>query len=121
MQKAISVIMFKLEGQIIQENPEFEHGGPSCCLDKLDLEKGTVTIRRKRLCPCSTAASPPWIPKDPYALSPEEGGGDGAASVRLPEMRKTPAAMYVFCILNGSLYKVYNGNLLYHGCVPLNE
>ena len=96
IQKAISVIMFKLEGQIIHENPEFEMED-ELFLDKLDLEKGTVKIRGKRLCP-SRQQLPHRGPEGPLCPDARGGGGHGAASVRLPEMRKTPAPCTFFCI-----------------------
>ena len=68
IQKAISVIMFKLEGQIIRENPEFEMED-ELFLDKLDLEKGTVKIRGKDYT-LLDSRFPTVDPKDPYTLTP---------------------------------------------------
>ena len=94
IQKAISVIMFKLEGQIIHKNPEFEMED-ELFLDKLDLEKGTVKIRGKDYA-LLDSSFPTVDPKDPYALTPEEAEVM-ECSVRLPDA-KNSSAMYVFCI-----------------------
>ncbi len=118
MQKAISVIMFKLEGQIIRENPEFGMED-RMLLDKMDLEKGTITIDGKTY-PLEDTNFPTIDPKDPYALSAEEEvvmDRLQSAFVKCEKLQKHVR----FLFSNGSLYKVFNSNLLYHGCVPLNE
>ena len=118
IQKAISVIMFKLEGQIIHENPEFEMED-ELFLDKLDLEKGTVKIRGKDYA-LLDSSFPTVDPKDPYALTPEEAEVMErlqSAFLKCEKLQRHVRFLYT----NGSLYKVYNGNLLYHGCVPLNN
>ncbi|RGY00674.1 fructose-1,6-bisphosphatase [Blautia sp. OF03-15BH] len=118
IQKAISVIMFKLEGQIIRENPEFEMED-ELFLDKLDLEKGTVKIRGKDYT-LLDSRFPTVDPKDPYALTPEEAEVMErlqSAFLKCEKLQRHVRFLYT----NGSLYKVFNGNLLYHGCVPLNN
>lgn len=118
MQKAIAVIMFKLEGQIIRENPEFGMDD-RMLLDKMDLEKGTITIDGKTY-PLEDTNFPTIDPKDPYALSAEEEvvmDRLQSAFVKCEKLQKHVR----FLFSNGSLYKVFNSNLLYHGCVPLNE
>ena len=118
IQKAISVIMFKLKGQIIRENPEFEMED-ELFLDKLDLEKGTVKIRGKDY-NLLDSSFPTVDPKDPYALTPEEAEVMErlqSAFLKCEKLQRHVRFLYT----NGSLYKVFNGNLLYHGCVPLNN
>ena len=59
-------------------------------------------------------------PKDPYALTPEEAEVMErlqSAFLKCEKLQRHVRFLYT----NGSLYKVYNGNLLYHGCVPLNN
>ena len=118
MQKAISVIMFKLEGQIIKANPEFQMED-RLLLDKMDLEKGTVRINGKDY-PLEDTNLPTVDPKDPYALTPEEEEVMDrlqSAFLKCEKLQRHIRFLYT----NGSFYKVFNGNLLYHGCVPLNE
>ena len=118
MQKAISVIMFKLEGQTIKANPEFQMED-RLLLDKMDLEKGTVRINGKDY-PLEDTNFPTVDPKDPYALTPEEEEVMDrlqSAFLKCEKLQRHIRFLYT----NGSLYKVFNGNLLYHGCVPLNE
>ncbi len=118
MHKAIAVIQFKLEGQVIMRRPEFEMEN-RLFLDKIDPKRGTVVVDGKeyQMSECNF----PTIDWDnPYTLSPEE-------DTVMKRLRK--AFIYSeklqkhvrFLFAQGSLYKCYNGNLLYHGCVPLEE
>ncbi len=118
MQKAISVIMFKLEGQIILENPEFGMED-RLLLDKMDLERGVVNIEGKEY-PLEDTFFPTLNPEDPYALSPEEEEVMDRLQSAFLKCEKLQSHVR-FLYTNGSLYKIFNGNLLYHGCVPLNE
>ncbi len=118
MHKAITVIQLKLEGQLIKRNPEF--GMQSrLLLDKIDREKGTVCVdgREYSLKDCNL---PTVDPKDPYELSPGEYVVVGKLKQAFLHSEKLQKHVR-FLFTKGSLYKVHNGNLLYHGCVPLNE
>lgn len=118
MHKAIAIIQFKLEGQLIMRHPEF-HMEERMMLDKIDYEKGTVNIRGKEYSMLDTDF-PTIDPKDPFALTEEEN----KVMVRLRQafMQCEKLQRHVrFLYAKGGLYKIYNGNLLYHGCVPLNE
>jgi len=118
MQKAIAIIMFKLEGQIIRENPEFQMEDRQL-LEKMDLERGVITIDGKEY-PLEDTYFPTVDPTDPYALSPEEEEVMDrlqSAFMKCEKLQRHVRFLYT----NGSLYKIFNGNLLYHGCVPLNE
>jgi len=116
--KAIAVIQFKLEGQIIRQNPEFNMESRNL-LDKIDYEKGTVRIDGKEY-ELLDKYFPTVDPADPYKLTPEE-----------EDIMERLAKAFLGCeklqqharllLTKGSLYKVHNSNLLYHGCVPLNE
>lgn len=118
MQKAIAVIQFKLEGQIIMRHPEFEMDS-RLLLDKMDLEKGTVLIEGKEYKLEDTNF--PTIDKEhPYELSPEEAEVMARLQSAFEKCEKLQRHIR-FLYSNGSLYKVFNSNLLYHGCVPLNE
>ncbi|MDO5425240.1 MAG: fructose-1,6-bisphosphatase [Eubacteriales bacterium] len=118
MQKAIAVIMFKLEGQVIKRNPEFGMED-RLLLHKMDLENGTITIDGKTY-PLEDTNFPTINPEDPYALSPEEEVVMDRLQSAFEKCEKLQKHVR-FLFSNGSLYKVFNSNLLYHGCVPLNE
>nr|WP_034246389.1 fructose-1,6-bisphosphatase [Lachnospira multipara] len=118
MHKAIAIIQFKLEGQMIKKHPEFRMED-RLLLDKINIEKGTVTIDGKEY-QLKDSNFPTLDPDDPYKLS-----------VREEEVMEKLKAAFINCdklqehvrflYRKGSLYKVYNNNLLYHGCVPLND
>ncbi len=118
MQKAISVIQFKLEGQIVDRHPEWEMEDRKL-LDKIDFKKGTVRIGRTDY-PMLDMDFPTIDPADPYALS--EAEQEVIDHLRESFTHSERLQKHIgFLFRKGSLYKVYNGNLLYHGCVPLNE
>ena len=88
-------------------------------LDKMDLEQGTVTVEGKTY-PLKDTCFPTVDMKNPYELSPEEADVVDrlvTAFINCEKLQKHIRFLYT----KGSLYKVYNGNLLYHGCVPFNE
>ncbi len=115
---AITVMMFKLEGQIIRRNPEYNMDD-RLLLDKMDLESGTITIDGVTY-PLNETAFPTLDPADPYALSAGEQTVMDELHTAFVESDKLRRHI-TFLYENGGMYKVYNGNLLYHGCVPLND
>ena len=118
MHKAISVIQFKLEGQLIMKHPDW-HMEERLLLDKIDLEKGTCVVEGREYKLKDTSF--PTINKEhPYELTDEEK--DVVDRLRASFVNSERLQRHIrFLFSKGSLYKVYNGNLLYHGCVPLNE
>ena len=118
MHKAITIIQFKLEGQLMKRRPEFqmEH---RLLLDKMDLGKGTVVVEGKTY-PLKDTCFPTIDMKNPYELSPEEADVVDRLVTAFINCEKLQKHIR-FLFTKGSLYKVYNGNLLYHGCVPFNE
>lgn len=118
MYKAITMIQFKVEGRIIARNPDFEMDDQRL-LDKIDYAKKTVKIGDGEYA-LSDCDFPTVDPADPYALTPEE---DQVMKQLIygftnsEKLKKHVRLLYE----KGSLYRVYNGNLIYHGCVPLNE
>ena len=115
---AITVIQFKLEGRIILRNPEY-HMEDRLLLDKIDRENGTITIDGTTYS-LNETSFPTVDPSDPYALSEGEQAvmDDLRASFLGSEkLRKHISFLYD----NGGMYRIYNGNLLYHGCVPMND
>ncbi|MCR5784031.1 MAG: fructose-1,6-bisphosphatase [Eubacterium sp.] len=118
MHKAISVLQFKLEGQLIKRHPEYKMEN-RLLLDKMDLEKGTVTVEGKEY-PLLDTFFPTVDPKDPYALT--EAEADIVYKLKRAFMNCEKLQRHIrFLYAKGNLYKTYNGNLLFHGCVPLNE
>lgn len=118
MHKAISIIQFKVEGQIINRNKEFALEDRAL-LHRIDYEKGTITLEGKEYA-LKDVNFPTIDPKDPYRLSPEEEEVMERLERAFMGCDKLQKHMR-FLLAKGSLYKVYNHNLLYHGCVPLNE
>ncbi len=118
MHKAITVILFKLEGQKILRHPEYGMDD-RLLLDKIDYESKTVEISG-RVWPLEDTDLPTVDPADPYALTPEEANviEQLASSFRHSEKLQRHVR---FLYSKGSLYKIYNGNLLFHGCIPLTE
>lgn len=117
MHKAITVIQFKLEGQLIKRHPEYDMD-QRLLLDKIDIARGVVCVEGGEY-PMRDAHFPTIDWDDPYALSPEES--DMMERITMAFLNCEKLQRHVrFLYTRGSLYKVYNGNLLYHGCVPMN-
>lgn len=118
MHKAISIIQFKLEGQIIMRRPEFKMED-RLLLDKIDFDKKTVHIDGVDY-PMKDTDFPTIDPAHPYQLSHEEE----EVVERLVQAFKRCDKLQKdirFLFSKGSMYKVYNSNLLFHGCVPMDE
>lgn len=116
--KAISIIQFKLEGQVIKKHPEFDMDD-RLLLDKIDYEKKTVLVYGKEY-PIKDTDFPTVDPADPYNLTPDEE--QMMARIQQAFLKCEKLQRHVrFLYSNGGLYKIHNSNLLYHGCVPLDE
>ena len=116
--KAISIIQFKLEGQIIKEHPEYKMDG-RLLLDKIDYEKGTIQIDNK-IYNLNDTNFPTVDYKNPYKLTKEEE----EIINRLQESFKNSETLnkhISFLYSKASMYKFFNSNLLFHGCVPMEE
>ena len=118
MHKAISIIQFKIEGQTIRRQPGFGLE-ERALLHRIDYEKGTITLDGKEQKWLDTNF-PTIDPKNPYQLSADEEDVMERLERAFTGCEKLQEHMH-FLLSKGSLYKVYNNNLLYHGCVPLNE
>lgn len=116
--KAISIIQFKVEGQIIRRQKAF-HLENRALLHRIDFEKGTIELDGKKY-PLLDTAFPTVDPKDSYAFTQEEEEIMKRLEKAFLHCEKLQRHMR-FLLNKGSLYKVYNDNLLYHGCVPLTE
>lgn len=118
MHKAIAVIQLKLEGQLIMAHPEYEMED-RLLLDKINFETGTVRIGEKEY-PMKDMDFPTIDPKDPYRLTEEEE--QVVDRLRHAFVHSEKLQRHVrFLFSKGSLYKVHNSNLLYHGCVPMDS
>ena len=116
--KAIVVIQFKLEGQLIRRNPDFEMES-RLLLDKIDYEHQTITIDGKKY-PVRDCNFPTVDPKDPYRLTDEEAELVSRLVYNFTHSGKLQWHIR-FLYAQGGLYKCYNDNLLFHGCIPLEE
>lgn len=119
MHKAIAVLQFKLEYEIIARRPEFDMAERNL-LHKIDFEKNTVTLPDGSEHPMKDMDFPTIDPKDPYKLTPEEADLIEKIShsfLHSEKLRKHLACLYS----KGSMYLVFNKNLLYHASIPLDE
>lgn len=120
--KAISIIQFKLEDQIIRKNPEFEMEN-RLILDKIDWQNKTAKIDGKiwNLNIKNPEADCPTIdPEHPNRLNEDEIIVMNRLCYSFTHCEKLKNHVE-FLYRKGNLYKVFNGNLLYHGCLPLDS
>lgn len=118
MHKAITILQFKLEGQLIKRRPEFDMDN-RLLLEHIDYEKKTVTIEGKEY-PMKDTDFPTVNRERPYEMTKEEEQVMERlrhAFVKCEKLQKHVR----FLFAKGSLYKIYNSNLLYHGCVPMDQ
>ena len=118
MHKAISIIQFKLEGQAIKRNPSFLMN-ERLILEQIDKKRGTVTISGKeyKLRDCYF---PTLSDDDPYRLT--DGESRVMEYLRVAFMRSDKLNKQIRFIYDyGSMYTLYNNNLLYHGAIPMDE
>ena len=117
MYKAITMILFKLEGQKILRRPEFGMSD-RLLLDKIDYENKTITIGDK-VYPMLDCDFPTVDPANPYELTEEELHVITQLTESFRHSEKLQAhTRYLYS--KGGLYKVINRNLLFHGCIPMN-
>ncbi|MGL5258898.1 MAG: fructose-1,6-bisphosphatase [Lachnospiraceae bacterium] len=118
MHKAIAIIQFKLEGQLIRRNPEFNMEDRNL-LHKIDYKKKTIEVYGETY-PILDCDFPTVDPKDPYKLTEEEA--HVVERLKQAFLKSEKLQKHVkFLFSKGGLYKIHNSNLLYHGCVPLDE
>lgn len=121
--KAISVMLFKLEGQVILRNPDYNMTD-KLLLHKVNVEKQTVEIDgteyaiKEEAFPTVNFDSGDM--EDIYHLSEEEE--QVMEGLRMAFVNSIRLRQHIdFLYQRGSMYRIFNGNLLYHGCVPLDE
>ncbi len=118
MHKAITIILFKLEGQKLIRRPEF--GMPDrLLLDKIDYENKSITIGDVTY-PLEDCDFPTVDPADPYRLTAEENAVIDQLTASFQRSEKLQRHIR-FLYSKGNIYKALNGNLMLHGCVPLDE
>lgn len=119
MHKAITILQFKLEGQLLKKNPDFQMED-RCLLHRIDPEKGTVTLADGQEYPLLDTCFPTVDWEHPYDLTQEEKDVMERLDSAFRNCEKLQKHVR-FLLDKGGLYKVYNGNLLFHGSIPLNE
>jgi len=118
MHKAISIIQFKCEGQRVMAHPEYKMD-KRLILDKINWDEGTVEIEGNTYKLRDTNL-PTVDPEDPYALTDEENAVMDSLEASILNSEKLQKHIR-FLYSHGSLYTKINGNLLYHGCIPMTE
>lgn len=118
VEKAISVILFKLEGQTIRRHPNW-HMDDRLLLEHVDAERGVAVVDGCEY-ELRTRDFPTLEADDPYALTPEEQRvmDNLMNAVRSSDKLRRHVG---FLFEHGSTYLVRNGNVLFHACVPMNE
>lgn len=116
--QAISVILFKLEGQITGRHPEYQMEDRRL-LEHIDADRGVVNIGGKEY--VMNRKDFPTVDKsNPYELTEEEAAV--MSDLRQSFLNSEKLHQHVrFLCQKGSMYKCYNDNLMYHGCIPLDE
>lgn len=118
IQKAMSVIQFKIEGGLIKKHPEYKMKD-RLLLDKMDLEKGIIKINggEYKLNDCNF---PTIDMKNPYKLTAEEA--EIIERLKLSFMHSEKLNKHVnFLYAKGHMYENFNSNILFHGCIPMKE
>lgn len=118
MHKAISIIQFKLECEIIKRRPEFEMEH-RLLLKNIDYEKGTIKLKGNEY-ELNDKNFPTIDKNDPFKLIEDEEiliEKLESSFINSEKLQKHIS----FLFTKGSLYLKYNSNLLFHGCIPLNK
>ena len=117
MHKAAAVLLFKLEGQLLLRHPEYGMQ-ERLLLGRIDYSAGTIALGGRTL-PLSSCRFPTIDPADPYALSEGEREVMERMQAAFEHSDKLQAHVK-FLFAAGSMYLSVNGNLLYHGCIPMD-
>lgn len=118
MHKAMAIIQFKLEEQAIRRNPDFGMD-ERLLLNKINHQDKTITLDG-RTYPLTDSFFPTIDPENPTELTAEEA--ELMQKLRSSFLNSEKLQRHIdFLYTNGSMYTAFNGNLMYHGCIPLNE
>ena len=116
--KAITIIQFKIEGNLIKKHPEYNLND-RLLLDKMDIENGFVTIEGKKY-EINDKNFPTIDKNNPYKLTKEEKEVIERLTESFVHSKELNNHInYLFS--KGAMYTVFNNNLLFHGCMPSNE
>lgn len=118
MHKAIAVIQFKVESQIITKHPEWKMND-RCLFEHVDYQNGTIDLQRKTY-KMSSCFFPTINPAAPSELSPEEEILISKLHHSFSVCEKLHKHIRVM-LQHGCMYGIYNNNLLFHASCPLNE
>ena len=118
MYKAISIILYKLEGQKVLRHPEYGMED-RLLLDKIDYANKTICINGKTYT-MKDCDFPTVDPANPHELTPEESRVIDQLTASFTHSEKLQKHTR-FLYSKGGIYKVINGNLLFHGAMPMNE
>ncbi|MBR5289235.1 MAG: fructose-1,6-bisphosphatase [Clostridia bacterium] len=118
MHKAAAILQFKLEGQLIQRHPEYDMEQRRL-LHRIDYENKTVEIDGQ-VYPLKDGSFPTIDPADPYALTSLEREVMDKLVLEFAHSEKLQRHVQ-FLYSAGGMYLRCNGNLLYHGCIPMEE
>ena len=116
--RAVSVMQFKAEGQTILRHPEYDMKD-RLFLDKINKENGTVTINGN-IYQLNHSDFPTLDSRTPYRFSAEEQNIINELKTAFLNSARLQKHIR-FLLEKGSMYLCCNGNLLYHGCIPLDE
>ena len=118
IQKAISIIQFKIEGNLVKRHPEYKMKD-RLLLDKINFEKGTIIISGKEY-ELKDTNFPTIDKKSPYKLTKEEL--EIVERLRISFMHSEKLNRHInFLYAKGHMYKNFNSNVLFHGCIPMKE
>jgi fructose-1,6-bisphosphatase-3 len=118
MHKAITIIQLKVEGQIIRRRPHYQMEG-RLLLDKINYDSGTILLDGQEY-QLNDANFPTIDPERPYNLTEREQSVVKKMKLAFGNSEKLQKHVR-FLYAKGSMYLVYNGNLLYHGCIAMNK
>lgn len=116
--KAIAIICFKLEGNLILKHPEYNMDD-RLLLDKIDYEKGTINLNGVDY-ELNDKNFPTINTKNPYELTAEELQIISRLKTSFMQSQRLEKHIQLL-YTKGGMYQIYNGNLLFHGCVPMTE
>lgn len=118
LHKAMAILQFKAEGQLIRRHPAYDMNN-MLHLENLDLQNNTVTVEGKEYS-LLDGDFPTVDPRDPYAFTKEES--EVAERIRQSFLTSEKLQSHIRTMIEkGSMYKIQNGNLLFHGCIPMKE
>lgn len=118
MHKAISIMQFKIESQIISRHPEWKMDDRRL-LNSIDYKKGTIKINGKEY-PMRSCNFPTIDPKNPDKLTKEEEAIIEKLHQSFTSSEKLRGHIRSL-LRHGCMYNIFNHNLLYHASIPLTK